>query len=177
LYDDDNALSFMVFNATSRFQLYRGCLIIHVAGRLNTLNIHLGTDHLTCRLWFFVSFRIFFRTTRELEHLFFLSRQARNCFPDFNISLYDKNSESDFSSTKIRIFFSATLGIRIFFLETPPWKLNGPSLIYFLFCYNSVFKIVFDKTRVRTPLSSLYKHGRLACYGLTNKVITYLLTI
>ena len=39
-----------------------------------------------------------------------------------------------FSSTKIRIFFSATLGIRIFFLEKkhtpppPPWKLNGPSL-------------------------------------------------
>jgi hypothetical protein len=36
-----------------------------------------------------------------------------------------------FSSTKIRIFFSATLGIRIFFLEknhNPPFKLNGCSL-------------------------------------------------
>ena len=41
---------------------------------------------------------IFFRTTQELEYLFFLSR--RLIF---------------FSSTKIRIFFSATLGIRIFF--------------------------------------------------------------
>ena len=45
--------------------------------------------------------------------------------PEFNIRLYDKNSESDyfFSSTKIRIFFSATLGIRIFLLGktiTPP---------------------------------------------------------
>jgi hypothetical protein len=42
-----------------------------------------------------------FLTTRELEYLF---------FPEFNIRLYDKNSESDyfFSSTKIRIFFSAT---------------------------------------------------------------------
>ena len=41
-------------------------------------------------------------------------------FPEFNIRLYDKNSESDyfFSSTKIRIFFSATLGIRIFFSLT-----------------------------------------------------------
>jgi hypothetical protein len=41
------------------------------------------------------------------------------CFQEFNIRLYDKNSESDyfFPSTKIRIFFSATLGIRIFFLE------------------------------------------------------------
>jgi hypothetical protein len=47
---------------------------------------------------------IFFRTTR-------------NVFPEFHIRLYDKNSESDYfcSSTKIRIFFSATLGIRIFF--------------------------------------------------------------
>ena len=59
-----------------------------------------------------------FRTTRELEYLFFLSRKAQFFFPESNIRLYDKNSESDyyfFSSTKIRIFFSATLGIRIFF--------------------------------------------------------------
>jgi hypothetical protein len=36
-----------------------------------------------------------------------------------------------FSSTKIRIFVSATLGIRIFVLEknhNPPFKLNGCSL-------------------------------------------------
>ena len=61
---------------------------------------------------------IFFRTTRELEYLIFLLRKARIFFPEFNIRLYDKNSESDylfFSSTKIRIFFSAALGIRIFF--------------------------------------------------------------
>jgi hypothetical protein len=40
----------------------------------------------------------FFRTTRELEYFF---------FPQFNIRLYDKNS------TKIRIFCSSTLRIRI----------------------------------------------------------------
>ena len=59
----------------------------------------------------------FFRTTQELEYLFILWREARNFFPEFNIRLHDKNPESDFffSSTKIRIFFSATLGIRIFF--------------------------------------------------------------
>ena len=42
-----------------------------------------------------------------------------------------------FSSTKIRIFFSATLGIRIFFLEKnhkpPPFKLNGRSLSWLSF--------------------------------------------
>ena len=60
----------------------------------------------------------FFLTKQELEYLFFLSRKARIFFSEINIRLYDKNSESDylfFSST--RIFFSATLGIRIFFLE------------------------------------------------------------
>ena len=38
---------------------------------------------------------------------------------EFNIRLYDKNSESNyfFSSTKIRIFVSATLGIRIIFFR------------------------------------------------------------
>ena len=57
---------------------------------------------------------ICFRTIQE--YLFFL---AQFFFPEFNIRLYDKNSESDYflSSTKIRIFFSATLRIRIFFLE------------------------------------------------------------
>ena len=31
-----------------------------------------------------------------LEYLFFLSRKARIFFPEFNIRLYDKNSESDY---------------------------------------------------------------------------------
>jgi hypothetical protein len=57
----------------------------------------------------------FFQQHWESEY--FLSHEALNLFPEFNMRLYDKNSESDyfFSSTKIRIFFSATLGIRIFF--------------------------------------------------------------
>jgi hypothetical protein len=35
----------------------------------------------------------FFRMTQELEYYIFLSRRARNFFPQFNIRLYDKNSE------------------------------------------------------------------------------------
>jgi hypothetical protein len=38
----------------------------------------------------------FFRTTQELEYLFFLSRKVRHFFSEFNIRLYDKNSESDY---------------------------------------------------------------------------------
>jgi hypothetical protein len=36
-----------------------------------------------------------FRTTQELEYLFFLSRKARIFFPESSIRLYDINSESD----------------------------------------------------------------------------------
>jgi hypothetical protein len=66
---------------------------------------------------FLLRSEIFIQTTQELAYLFFLSRKAQIFFPEFNIRLYDKNSESNFffPSTKIRIFFSATLGIRIFF--------------------------------------------------------------
>jgi hypothetical protein len=39
---------------------------------------------------------IFFRTTQELEYFIFLWRKARIFFPEFNITLYDNNSESDF---------------------------------------------------------------------------------
>ena len=38
---------------------------------------------------------ICFRTTQELEYLFFLSRKVPIFFPAFNIRLYDKNSELD----------------------------------------------------------------------------------
>ena len=62
---------------------------------------------------------ICFRTTRELEYLFFLSRKARNFFPEFNIRLYDKNSESDyffFLHQNQNIFFS-NIGNQNIFLE------------------------------------------------------------
>jgi hypothetical protein len=91
-------------------------------------------------LWFLVSFRIFFSDNTRVR-IFILFCRAKHEFFFHNSTLgYDENSESDyfFSSTKIRIFFSATLGIRIFFRKktiTPPppththFKLNGRSLI------------------------------------------------
>ena len=77
---------------------------------------------------------VFFRTTRELEYLFFLSRKAQFFFPEFNIRLYDKNSESDyffFLYQNQNIFFS-NIGNQNIFLEknhNPPFKLNGRSLM------------------------------------------------
>ena len=63
--------------------------------------------------------KIFFRTTQELEYLFFLSREAHIFFPEFNIRLYDKNSESDyffFLHQNQNIFFS-NIGNQNIFLE------------------------------------------------------------
>jgi hypothetical protein len=57
----------------------------------------------------FASYRIFFSDNTRVRIFFFFVQ---------NLTLFVicKNTESDFfSSTKIRIFFSATLGIRIFF--------------------------------------------------------------
>ena len=54
----------------------------------------LGTDHLT--LWLFVSFRKKISDNTRVKILLFMSRKARNFFPDINIRLYYKNSESDY---------------------------------------------------------------------------------
>ena len=73
----------------------------------------------------------FFRTTRELEYLFLLSRKARIFFPEFNFRLYDKNSETDyffFLHQNQNIYFS-NIGNHNIFLEKNPFKLNGRSLI------------------------------------------------
>jgi hypothetical protein len=65
------------------------------------------------------------------DHLtYFFCRRSEFFFQNLTLGYMTKKSESDnfFSSTKIRIFFSATLGINIFFLEknhNPPFKLNG----------------------------------------------------
>jgi hypothetical protein len=63
-------------------------------------------------------FEIFFRTTQELEYLFFLPRKALTFFPEFNNRLYDKNSESDyffFLQQNQNIFFSNIGNQNIFF--------------------------------------------------------------
>ena len=76
---------------------------------------------------------IFFRTTRELEYIFVMSRES--FFPEFNIRIYDKNSESDYSffpPPKSEYFFQQHWESEYFFrkktITLPPFKLNGHSL-------------------------------------------------
>ena len=83
---------------------------------------------------FFCFVQKFFFGQHKSQNIYSFCRAKREFFfPEFNIRSYDKNSESDyfFPSTKIRIFFSATLGIRIFFQKkniTPP---GSPLLLKF----------------------------------------------
>ena len=63
-----------------------------------------------------------FLTTQELEYLFFLSCKARNFFPEYNIRLYDKNSESDyffFPPPKSEYFFQQHWESEYFFRKKP----------------------------------------------------------
>ena len=86
------------------------------------------------RLWFFVSFKKKFSdNTRVRIFIFFCRAKREFFFKNLTLGYMTKtlNQIIFFSSTKIRIFFSATLGIRIFFQKktiTPPFKLNGRSL-------------------------------------------------
>ena len=58
----------------------------------------------------------------ELEYYFYLSRKAQIFFPEFNIRLYDKNSESDyyfFPPPKSEYFFQQHWELEYFFRKKP----------------------------------------------------------
>ena len=81
----------------------------------------------------------FFFGQHKSQNIYFCGRAKREFFfQNLTLGYMTKtlNQIIFFSSIKIRIFFSATLGIRIFFQKktiTPPFKLNGRSLRGFIF--------------------------------------------
>ena len=89
-------------------------------------------------LWFLVSFRIIFSDNTRVTILIFFVAQSTIFFPEFNIRLYDKNSESDyyfFPPPKSEYFFQQHWESDFFFRKKtkpppppPPFKLNGRSL-------------------------------------------------
>jgi hypothetical protein len=85
---------------------------------------------------------LFFRTTQDLE-FFVLSRKTRIFFPECNIRLYDKNSESDyffFPPPKSEYFFQQHWESEYFFrkktLTLPPFqvKWSFPYNMYMKLC-------------------------------------------
>ena len=87
----------------------------------------------------FCFFQNFFFGQHELEYLFFLSRKVRIFFPEYNIRLYDKHSESDyffFSLHQNQNIFFSNIGNQNIFLEknhnTPlqvKWSFPNASVI------------------------------------------------
>ena len=87
-------------------------------------------------LWFFVSFRNFFSENTRVRILIF----SQNLTLGYMTKTL--NQIIFFSSTKIRIFFSATLGIRIFFLEKTlqvKWSVPNYNYNFTCFFYNIFF--------------------------------------
>ena len=121
----------------------------------------------------------FFRLHKSYNIYILCRAKCEIFFPEINIRLYDKNSESDyffFSSTKIRIFFSATLGIRIFFQKktiTPPpsFKLNGRSLNCIIFSdYDSLRDV---RKRTTEWLILIKKNMKLTACMYIRVMISY----
>ena len=82
--------------------------------------------------WGFMVFcfvqKCFFRTTRELEYLYLLSRKARKKNSEFSIRLYDKNSESDyffFPPPKSEYFFQQHWESEYFFSKKKHLRFFG----------------------------------------------------
>ena len=116
----------------------------------------------------------FVQNTRVIIFIFYVAQKSRIFFPEFNIRLYDKNSDSNQiiffpSSTKIRIFFSATLGIRIFFQKkkhNPSFKLNGRSLNCFIFSdYDSLRDVRKKNNRMVNIDKKIYEINSLHVYS------------
>ena len=104
------------------------------------------------------------------SNIFFCRAEREIVFPEFNIRLYDKNSESDyyFPPTKIRIFFFSNTGNQNIFLEknhNPSFKLNGRSLIK---RKNTLSKNVASSSD--HPIKQEYNRVRNKVKGAVNKM-------
>ena len=89
-------------------------------------------------LWFFVQFRIFFLDNTRVRILIFFVAQSAKFFPEFNIRLYDKNSESDyffFPPPKSEYFFQQHWESEYFFRKkniTPTDLLQVTDTFYYI---------------------------------------------
>ena len=92
-------MSYVYIKYVSSHSEKNSCIIVAVHG--------LGTDHLTCGGYGFL-FRseFFFRTTQELEYIFFCRTKREFFFQNLTLGFMTKTlNQIFFSSTKIRIFF------------------------------------------------------------------------
>ena len=117
-----------------------------------------------------------------VQKFFFGQHKSQNIFFFQNLTLSYMTKALNqiifFSSTKIRIFFSATLGIRIFFQKktiTPSFKLNGRSLIKLIRGGNkdihNIYKTVQRSEPSHTQYLESYSEERTNTYTILKKGI------
>ena len=98
--------------------LYHGMslTIVHPVSSTNKTDCH-NIAEILLKVVFRSEF--FFRTTRELRYLFFLSRKTRFFFQNATLGYMTKtlNHIILFSSNKIQIFFFSNIGNQNIFLE------------------------------------------------------------
>ena len=84
-------MSYVYIKYVSSHSEKNSCIIVAVHG--------LGTDHLTCGGYGFL-FRseFFFRTTQELEYIFFCRTKREFFFQNLTLGYMTKKSETDFFS-------------------------------------------------------------------------------
>ena len=115
-----------------------------------------------------------------VQNFFFKQHKSQNIFFFQNLTLSYMTKALNqiifFSSTKIRIFFSATLGIRIFFQKktiTPSFKLNGRSLIKLIRGGNkdihNIYKTVQRSEPSHTQYLESYSEERTNTYTILKK--------
>ena len=109
-------------------------------------------------LWFFASFRIFFPDNMRVIIFIFFVAQSAIFFSEFNIRLYDKNSETDFFSLhqNQNIFFS-NIGNQNICLEknhySPPsleakWSVPNFLLKRKTVNFSSMIRLVWAKAEI-----------------------------
>ena len=115
-----------------------------------------------------------FQTTQELEYYFFLLRKAWNFFPESNIRLYDKNSESDyffFPPPKSEYFFQQHWESEYFFRKktiTPPPPPPPPLQVKWSFPYYGFKESVhFNNVWKMSVQISLEANDRSTVLGLS----------
>ena len=111
--------------------------------------------------------------TRVIISIFYVAQSAKFFFQNLSLGYMSKMLNQIiffFSSTKIRIFFSATLGIRIFYQKKkhkpPSFKLNGCSLNCFIFSdYDSLRDVRKKTTEWLILIKKKYEINSLHVYS------------
>ena len=116
----------------------------------------------------FVSFRKKISDNTRVRIILFFVAQMRNFFPDFNIRLYDKNSESDyffFLHQNQNIFFS-NIGNQNSFLEKKHTLLQ----VKWLFPYDIAKKSLKLMINTQPNLATIVKQSLIYPVGLYGNI-------